>query len=82
MIRCFFCSNAKEFIKYDCFHIHSLRYLVDVIEVSICVLCQQPFAAGDMILEQRLVADTQFCNVCFTEFMMEQGDINIFSSIR
>jgi hypothetical protein len=50
--------------------------------MSICVLCQQPFAAGDMILEQRLVADTQFCNMCFTEFMMEQGDINIFSSIR
>ena len=50
--------------------------------MSICVLCQQPFAAGDTILEQRLVADTKFCNICFTEFMVEQGDSNIFSSIR
>ena len=39
-------------------------------------------AAGDTILEQRLVADTEFCNICFTEFMIEQGDSNIFSSIR
>jgi hypothetical protein len=50
--------------------------------MSICVLCLQPFTAGDTILEQRLIADTKFCNLCFTEFMMEQGDINIFSSIR
>jgi hypothetical protein len=27
-------------------------------------------------------SDTQFCNVCFTELMIEQGDSNIFSSIR
>ena len=50
--------------------------------MSICVLCQQPFVEGDTILEQRLVADTKFCNICFTEFMVEQGDSNIFSSIR
>jgi len=50
--------------------------------MSICVLCQQPFAAADMILEQRLVADTNFCNICFTEFMIEQGDSNILSSMR
>ena len=47
--------------------------------MSICVLCQQLFTAGDTILEQRLVADTKFCNICFTEFMIEQGDSNILS---
>jgi hypothetical protein len=50
--------------------------------MSICVLCQLSFAAGDTILEQRLVADTQFCNVCFTEFMIEQGDSNIFYRVK
>ena len=50
--------------------------------MSICVLCQQHFAVGDTILEQRLIANTKFCNICFTEFMIEQGDSNIFSSIR
>ena len=33
MICYFFRSTAKELIKYDYFHIHSLRYSVDVIEV-------------------------------------------------
>ena len=46
--------------------------------MNICVLCQQPFTVGDTILEQRLVADTEFCNTCFAEFMIEQGDNNIF----
>ena len=47
--------------------------------MNICVLCQQPFTVGDTILEQRLVADTEFCNTCFAEFMIEQGDNNILS---
>jgi hypothetical protein len=25
-------------------------------------------------MEQRLVADTEFCNICFTEFMIEEYD--------
>ena len=47
--------------------------------MSLCVLCQKPYSADDLILEQRLIVDTEFCNMCFTEFMMEKGDINIFS---
>ena len=30
--------------------------------MSICVLCQKPFTASDTIIEQRLIADTEFCN--------------------
>jgi len=48
--------------------------------MSVCVLCQKTFTTGDTIIEQRLVADTEFCNICFTEFMTEQGDTNIFST--
>jgi hypothetical protein len=48
--------------------------------MSVCVLCQKPFTAGDTIIEQRLIADTEFCNICFSEFMTEQGDTNIFST--
>jgi hypothetical protein len=48
--------------------------------MSVCVLCQKPFTAGDTIIEQRLISDTEFCNICFTEFMTEQGDTNIFST--
>jgi hypothetical protein len=50
--------------------------------MSNCTLCQKPFTTADSSLEQRLVADTEFCNICFTEFMIEQGDTNIFSTIR
>ena len=48
--------------------------------MTVCVLCQKTFTAGDTIIEQRLIADTEFCNICFTEFMTEQGDTNIFST--
>jgi hypothetical protein len=50
--------------------------------MSICLLCQKHYNTSDMILEQRLIADAEFCNICFTEFMIEQGDSNIFSGIR
>jgi hypothetical protein len=50
--------------------------------MSNCTLCQEPFTTADLTLEQRLVADTELCNICFTEFMIEQGDTNIFSTIR
>jgi hypothetical protein len=46
--------------------------------MSICTLCQKPFTTADSSLEQRLVADIEFCNICFTEFMIERGDSNSF----
>ena len=49
--------------------------------MSICLLCQKPYNEVDMILEQRLVADTEFCNICFTEFMTEEYDVNLLSPI-
>ncbi len=50
--------------------------------MSICILCQKPYGTCDRIIEQRLVADTEFCNTCFTEFMIEEFDSNIMSNIR
>jgi len=52
--------------------------------MSICILCQNPYETRDTIMEQRLVADTEFCNICFTEFMIEefQFDSSILSNIR
>lgn len=50
--------------------------------MSICVLCQKPYSTGDTIMEQRLIADTKFCNICFTEFMIEEFDSNFFSINR
>jgi hypothetical protein len=51
--------------------------------MSICILCQNPYETRDTIMEQRLVADTEFCNICFTEFMIEEFefDSNILSNI-
>ena len=49
--------------------------------MSICILCQKPYETCDMIMEQHIVADTEFCNTCFTEFMIEEFDSNIMSKI-
>jgi hypothetical protein len=51
--------------------------------MSICILCQNPYEIRDTTMEQRLVADTEFCNICFTEFMIEEFefDSNILSNI-
>ena len=49
--------------------------------MSICILCQKPYETYDRIIEQRLVADTEFCNTCFSEFMIEEFDSNILSNI-
>jgi len=50
--------------------------------MSNCVLCHKPYDAANSILEQRLVADSVFCNMCFTEFMVEEYDSNFQSTIR
>ena len=49
--------------------------------MSICTLCQKPFTTADSSLEQRLVADTEFCNICFTEFMIEQEDNKLMQQL-
>jgi hypothetical protein len=43
--------------------------------VNICVLCQNVYNMDDRIVEQRIVRDTEFCNVCWTEFMIESVDM-------
>lgn len=53
-----------------------------IIIMSICILCQKSYETCDMIMEQHIVADTEFCNMCFTEFMIEEFDSNIMSKIR
>jgi hypothetical protein len=45
--------------------------------MSICTLCLKDYNTADLIMEQLLVGDTQFCNLCFTEFMSEDVG-NIF----
>jgi hypothetical protein len=49
--------------------------------MSICILCQKSYETCDMIMEQHIVSDTEFCNTCFTEFMIEEFDSNIMSKI-
>ena len=49
--------------------------------MNICILCQKSYNTCDTIMEQRLVADSEFCNICFTEFMIEEFDSNILSNI-
>ena len=50
--------------------------------MNICLLCQKPYDAVDTIMEQRLVEDTQFCKICFAEFIVEEYDSNFLSTIR
>lgn len=51
--------------------------------MNICILCQKSYntCAYDTIMEQRLVADSEFCNICFTEFMIEEFDSNVLLNI-
>lgn len=49
--------------------------------MNICILCQKSYNTYDTIMEQRLVADSEFCNICFTEFMTEEFDSNVLSNI-
>ena len=46
--------------------------------MSICILCQKSYELSEQIMEQRVVGDTQFCKICFTEFMIEDVDNIIF----
>ncbi len=50
--------------------------------MSLCLLCQKPYNLVDSIMEQRLVAENQFCNICFAEFMVEEYDSNFLSTIK
>jgi len=47
--------------------------------MSICLLCHQTYDTVDSTMEQRLIADTEFCNICFTEFMADEYDSNCLS---
>ena len=49
--------------------------------MNICILCQKSYNTCDTIMEQRLIADSEFCNICFTEFMIEEFDSNVLSNI-
>jgi len=49
--------------------------------MNICILCQKSYNTLDTIMEQRLIADTEFCKICFTEFMIEEFDSNVLSNI-
>jgi hypothetical protein len=49
--------------------------------MNICILCQKSYNTCDTIMEQRLVADSEFRNICFTEFMIEEFDSNVLLNI-